>query len=359
MPIDEIVPSASGFFIADAHCDALSEHHSDRRPLARPARPGHFDLDRAREARVALQIFAVFIDKEDHRETTFLQAVNLIDAFTTEETQPGSVLRPALWREDVDESPAHAGSAVAGVLSVEGGEVLQGSLAALRALYLLGVRCLGLTWNYANELADTALDERPDGGLQPFGREVVAEMGRLGMAVDVSHLSKRGFWEVADLVPGPFLASHSSAQALSAHARNLDDRQLAEIGRHRGFVGVNFCPEFLGTPSEVVSEVSLDTVARHLAHMALKAGPGSVGLGSDFDGISATPVGLEGVEKLPTLIPALERVGFSKGEIQGILGGNLVRCLSAILPPTPPLDAPGRLAAGLRFLHEPKAGDAS
>lgn len=319
------------FFIADAHCDALSRHYPDPRSLSGPAKQGHFDLSRALSAGVGLQIFAVFVDQKSHRGLVFAHALELIEVYRKEHARPGSRLIPGLWREDIQESTSRRGQAVTGVLSVEGGEVLEGSLSRLRQLFSLGVRCLGLTWNYRNELADAALDERPDGGLSPFGREVVSEMNRLGMAVDVSHLSTRAFWELADLTAGPFIASHSSARALFDHPRNLDDRQLVEIGRRHGFVGVNFCPEFLAPPGEA----SIDTVTEHIAHIASKAGAECVGLGSDFDGISSTPAGLEGVEALPSLAPALERVGFSRDEIKGILGQNLVRVLASLLPPKP------------------------
>ncbi len=134
-------------------------------------------------------------------------------------------------------------------MTVEGGEPLEGEIRILRVLYRLGVRGLGLTWNNRNELADGVGEDRTGGGLTSLGRQVVQEMNRLGMFVDVSHLSEPGFWNVMELCTAPVIASHSNCSAVWNHPRNLTDRQIKAIAEHGGVIGVNLVPDFVGHPS--------------------------------------------------------------------------------------------------------------
>jgi len=186
---------------------------------------------------------------------------------------------------------------------------------------------LGLTWNGRNELADGVGERETGGGLTRLGREAVGEMDRLGMAVDVSHLSEAGFWDVISLAQRPPLASHANCAALCAHPRNLDDRQIRALSEKGGIVCLTFCPSFVD-PEHATRERLID----HIVHAASLAGAQAVGLGSDFDGIEDTIPGLENPSCFPGLAGALLKRGFTPGEVRGIMGENLVRYLRRVLP---------------------------
>jgi membrane dipeptidase len=211
------------------------------------------------------------------------------------------------------------------LLSVEGGDILEGDISVLRLLHRLGVRMFGLCWSLTNEIATGCGDDN-DAGLKDFGREVVAECGRLRMMVDLSHASDRTFWDVLDCAKAPVCASHSCARALCPdQRRNLTDEMLEAIGKAGGYVGVNFCQPFLigGGPKD--RHVGVEDVARHLEHMAAVAGVEVLGVGSDYDGISRTPVGLEDCSKLGNLAETLLRRNWKERDVRGVMGENFLR----------------------------------
>jgi len=218
---------------------------------------------------------------------------------------------------------------VAAMLSIEGGEVFSHDLARLRTFRDHGVRMVAITWEHENLLGFPATAEKAGkkaGGIKPFGWEALAEMERQGIAVDVSHLSPRGFWDLIDRYPRPPMASHSCCYALCPHARNLTDEQLRALIARGGWVGVNFFPSFL------VSEgnASIDDIVRHIDHIAQLGGAANVGFGSDFDGIDRLPKGVEHPGCMPAILDALRARGYGEAAVRGIAGENFMRYFSGI-----------------------------
>lgn len=315
--------------IVDGHCDTLWAAHRQGRDWTVACGVGHADLERFVEAGVGIQFMALFSDPAHRGPGYALKALEMIESFYSGieaaaargAASPLGVIRS---REDVD----RAGEGFWGLLAIEGGEAIGKSLDALYAYYRLGVRSLGLVWNYRNELADGVNDGDSAGGLTPFGKEVVKAMNELGMLVDVSHLSEAGFWDVVRICRGPIVASHSNANALCQHRRNLTDDQIKAVADTGGIIGVNFYPPFL-TPS---GRASIDDVVRHIEHIAEVAGVEHVALGSDFDGFDLQTAGLEDVTKLPELATLLRRKGFREQHVEQVMGKNWARLLSDVLP---------------------------
>ncbi|MDR2909599.1 MAG: membrane dipeptidase [Oscillospiraceae bacterium] len=208
-------------------------------------------------------------------------------------------------------------------LTVEGGAVLGGDIAFLDTLRECGVRMMTLTWNGANELCGGIVS---GGGFTPFGRAAVARMEELGMAVDVSHLSDEGFWELCEFAVQPFLASHSNSRSVCGHRRNLTDDMFREIVRRGGVVGLNYSVHFIVDGG---ATADFNDLARHIHHFLELGGENSIALGSDFDGTDLPPY-LSGLEKLDTLKNNLLRNGIGEAIAEKILFGNANRFLSSI-----------------------------
>jgi membrane dipeptidase len=211
---------------------------------------------------------------------------------------------------------------VAAVLSIENADAIEDELARLDDFYSAGVRMISLTWNASNRLADGAM-EHAHGGLTPFGRRVLRRVQELGMIVDVSHLSPASFWDVYRATEGPILASHSNAAAIQPHPRNLSDDQIRALAERGGIMGINFYPGFLGEPSA-------EQAVAHIDHMVKLGGVGCVAMGSDFDGISSVPRGLENASKFPVLSNLLARRGYGPREVAQIMGSNALRAFRAV-----------------------------
>jgi membrane dipeptidase len=210
---------------------------------------------------------------------------------------------------------------VAGVLSPEGAELLAGDLGLLRVFYRLGVRSLGLTWDYGN-LAGDGVGVADPGGLTDFGRALVGEAERLGMMVDVAHLPPRGVEDVLGTAQGPVIDTHANAHALCGHRRNLTDAQLDALAATGGVVCVAFVPDFIaGDPSQA----SLDGVLDHIDYIVRRIGVDHVGIGCDFDGYDGVTQGLEDVSRLPVLTAGLAARGYDEASVRKILGLNLLR----------------------------------
>jgi membrane dipeptidase len=210
------------------------------------------------------------------------------------------------------------------LLNVEGAEALHGDLAVLRALRRLGVRVLQPVWNHRNEAADGAMEDG-DGGLSNFGRALVREMNRLGMAIDCSHLTRRGFFEVLELSEQPVLFTHGNCRALREHRRNLADDQIRALAERGGVFGISVVSSFMAE-----GECDVRTVADHVEHAVQVGGPAHVAYGSDFDGTDRVPVGLESAADLPNLTAELLGRGYREAELIQILGGNYLRAFEAI-----------------------------
>jgi membrane dipeptidase len=254
----------------------------------------------------------------------------------------------------------HAAGKVASLIGMEGGHAIAGSLAVLRQLHRAGARYMTLTHSDNNEWADASTDDPEHGGLSEFGVRVVREMNRLGMLVDLSHVASSTMHDTLDVAAGPVIYSHSSAFALTRHPRNVPDEVLDRLPANGGVVMVTFVPPFVsetvrrdsaerdaeetrlrGTVSEEEAarrlaawdaehpkpRATLGDVADHIDYVRRRIGVEHVGIGSDYDGITSVPVGLEDVAKLPDLFVELVRRGYTQAELEAIAGGNLLRAL--------------------------------
>jgi len=217
---------------------------------------------------------------------------------------------------------------IAAILSIEGGEALEGDLGVLRVLYRLGVRLLTLTWNQRNQIADGIGESRTGSGLTEFGLKVIDEMNRLGMLIDVSHLSETCFWDVIKRSKAPIVASHSNCYNLCPHPRNLKDEQIKAIADKGGVIGITFVPNFL---TQEKRKTTVKDVVKHINYLVEKVGVDCVGLGSDFDGTGGLPLGLEGVDKISNITEGLLGRGYEEREIEKILGGNFLRVFKEVV----------------------------
>ncbi|MFZ5943621.1 MAG: dipeptidase [Bacillota bacterium] len=310
--------------IVDGHCDSILEAAKGIRSLAEKSELGHLDFSRL-QGRVNLQFLALFIESVYKPSNTLLRTLELIDTANCEISRVNYISK-VLVKSDLN---CFEDLEVKILLAVEGGEALCGSLAVLRSLFALGIRSITLTWNHCNEIADGCGVGNYGRGLSLFGREVVNEMNRLGMAVDVSHLSDKSFWDVLEISSQPIIASHSCCKKLVPHPRNLSDEQLKAVAMNKGIIGINFYPAFLNT---IPSEATIDDIVKHIIYAAEVAGTEHVGLGSDFDGIDQVPLGMEDVTKINLLASKLEKAGFTSKEIANIMGNNFIRVLKKVLP---------------------------
>jgi membrane dipeptidase len=229
--------------IIDMHCDSVLEAFQENRKMSDRSTTGHFDLPRMQEAGVKIQFFALFPGITASL-SPLKQALILGDYFWEQYEESQEIMQLITSHQSLlqllDSKKCGA------LLTVEGGEVLEGDIRMLKVLYRMGVRSLCLTWNNRNEIADGVAEMQTGGGLTLFGREVVKKMNKLGMIVDVSHIAEKGFWDVLELSEDPVIASHSNSQAVWEHPRNLTDEQIKGIAQKKGVIGLNFVADFLG-----------------------------------------------------------------------------------------------------------------
>ena len=297
----------------DGHCDTLSRCLSTGEGLERNT--GHLDLERTKGFGRWAQFFAVF---GEGGYGDYLAQTALFSRWM--ERYPDRI-RLCRTGEEAEETTQEGKCAA--FLSVEGGELLECSLVRLREAYDFGVRAVNLTWNHANRLSGSNAEET-ERGLSSEGKAFVGEMTRLGMLVDVSHLSDPGFWDVERLVPGPFFASHSDAREVFYHPRNLTDGQFTAIIKHGGVAGLNFFPDFLG------ENAGVDHVIAHLEHFLALGGEKNVAIGSDFDGISRTPRGLRDIGDLNGLYETLLKRNYQEALVRDLFYYNMMRVVKTI-----------------------------
>lgn len=332
----------------DGHSDALIE--VARRRL-RGERRTLLDLHVAamRKAEISTQFlvvggdFPVFIG--DATSDALRDHLELMDVFWGEQEEAAEEIGALLWSEDVAEFEADR---VGFVLHWEGAAVIRESLAPLRGAWREGLRSIGLTWNAPNGLADGCGEPR-GGGLTQLGKAVVLEANRLGMMVDLSHLSDRAMRDVLEVAEAPPMASHTNARAVHDHVRNLPDADLKAIAEKGGLVGICAYPPMLSA-----GEATLEDMVRQIDHMVELIGPEAVGVGADFiDFIDRSwaesaifwpyrdalvqpfPRGFETLEAYPNLSAALRDRGYGEEAVAGIMGGNFRRLLKQILPVRP------------------------
>jgi membrane dipeptidase len=354
--------------IWDGHNDlpwtlrVVDEVDVDTTDLAGPVPAIQTDLPRLARGGVGTQFWSVFVPADLTGETAVTTTLEQIDLVHELIRKYSGVLELALTADDVER--INGQGKLASMIGAEGGHSIGSSLGTLRALYALGVRYMTLTHNRNLPWADSATDEPAAGGLTGFGREVVREMQRLGMLVDLSHVSPATMRDALDTAEGPVIFSHSSALALCDHPRNVPDEILARLPGNGGTCMVNFVPYFVSQACrdwereftddlkrrglDVASEralgrlraeraaweeqhprpvATLAQVADHVEHVREVAGVDHVGIGSDFDGVDTLPEGLEDTSCYPALIAELLGRGWSEADCGKLARGNVLRSL--------------------------------
>lgn len=298
------------FYVADAHCDYLYGAMEYGYTMGSAVRDQMVTLKNLQEGHVALQTFACWTDMQLRTEP-LQQCLTMIDCYYAMLEK-----NPALTPLTKSFDPASG--KIACFLTMEGGEPCGGSLAMLRMLYRLGVRAMTFTWNSNNELAGAALGKRQK-GLTLIGKEMVREMNRLNMAVDVAHLSDEGIRDVLDISDKPILASHSNARGVLDHPRSLPDPLIREIALQGGLIGVSFySPQLVKK-----GRAGLRDVAEHIMHIVSIGGIGCCCFGSDFDGMSSSASALRSSAEFPLLCEELLKVGFNEEQTERIAFRNL------------------------------------
>jgi membrane dipeptidase len=311
--------------VIDGHCDSIGEQLEHGRWLGERSSKGHVDLPRLHDGGITAQFFACYVPVPYQRHSATSQALERLDQLLRLADQlPDQLI---LARNAGDIKRAKAEGKVAAIAGLEGAEALDASIGVLRQFYRLGVRNLGLAWNFRNAACDGVSESRTNGGLTQFGVTVVEECNRLGMLIDLSHLSPAGVDDVLNTSLQPVIASHSNARALCDHPRNLTDAQLEAIAMRGGVVGVTFVDAFLN--SKYPSRATLDDVVNQIEYMLARIGPDSVALGSDFDGCT-TPADLPDATAYPRITSKLLDRGHSPEVIRSILGGNLLRVFGSV-----------------------------
>ncbi|NJD19019.1 MAG: membrane dipeptidase [Gemmatimonadetes bacterium] len=279
----------------------------------------HTDIPRLRKGMVGAQFWSVYIPFEAVDSGAARVQLEEIDIAERMIAAYPEAFEKALSASDVDR--IFGAGRIASVIAMEGGHAIENSLGALRAFYAMGVRSMTLTHNGTLDWVDAANDEHRHGGLTEFGKEVVREMNRLGMLGDLAHTSPDAMHDVLDVSEAPVIWSHADAGGLNDHPRNVPDDVLRRVPANGGVVMVTFVPEFLTSRPQA----TIGDVADHIEHVVKVAGIAHVGIGSDFDGISSTPVGLEDVSTYPKIFAELSRRGWSEEDLAKLAGENVLR----------------------------------
>ncbi len=308
--------------VIDGHIDTPSLMLDRGYQLGQRHRSDHVDLPRMVEGGLDGAFFSIYVARsygEDERATQ--RAIAMIEELLrqTDATDGVEIARSAA---DVRAIRQRGGRAA--LMGLEGGHALQGSADVLRRMWANGIRYVTLTHTNTNLFADASTDAPRWNGLNETGRELVAEMNRLGVLVDLSHVSDDTFSDALAVTAAPVILSHSSCRALHDHARNASDESLAALAANGGVAMVNFYPEYLGD-----GPTTLDDVLDHIDHAVSVAGADHVGLGSDFDGVPSLPDGLGDATRLPWITYGLLKRGHSEADVRKILGGNVMRVLEA------------------------------
>lgn len=314
-------------FICDCHCDTLTELYNKNDSLYENEQ--HFDIKRQIALGGGLQFCAIYVPTEVFRYQGGLRyTLCLLDKYNQEIKklhENGIDVLQVRTAEDAGNVLKHK---AATLLAIEEGGAIDGSLEALRCLYELGVRAMTLTWSNRNDIADGINEEATGSGLTLFGKQVVAEMNRLGMLVDVSHISTAGFWSVIETSTKPIIATHSNAKSLCSHPRNLNDEQIKALAQNGGLAGITFAGQFL---EEDWRNACIESVYKHIDYMLnLIGNDDHIGFGSDFDGISHPPYNIQGVQDYKPLIEYLSKY-YSDETINKITHQNVINLLQKVL----------------------------
>jgi membrane dipeptidase len=338
----------------------IGERHSD----------GNIDIPRMRDGGMDALFFSIWVPSDVTGPQAVKRAFDQIDAVREAvRTHPNDLM---LATRAADVRKAAADHKIAALMGMEGGHMIDDDVRLLRDYYALGVRYMTLTHFKNNNWADSSTDKPAHNGLTPFGKDVVREMNRLGMMIDISHVADKTFYDVIGLTTVPVIASHSSSRAIANHPRNMTDDMMRALAKNGGVVMINYHAGFLSEEFRVASEkrsgnivqqmaemskkcggneacttleddrmdheammngqlpkVSWEKIIDHIDHAVKVAGADHVGLGSDFDG-ATMPLGMEDVTKLPKITDALLKKGYSEADVEKILGANLLRVMEAV-----------------------------
>jgi len=332
----------------------------------------HTDIARFKKGGVDIQVFSIFCDERFGKGTAFNYALREMDSLDAiVKRNPSSMM---LVNNPADLKKAIKHKKIACLKGVEGGHMIEDNLQFLDSLFNRGSRYMTLTWNNSTSWASSAKDEKantvpnPTKGLNDFGKQVVKRMNELGMMVDISHVGEQTFWDAISTSTRPVIASHSCVYSICPVPRNLNDEQIKAVGKNGGVICINFYSGFLDStylgkqkiflakhqletdslknagkaayeveewmykkyPAEIQSmRPPLSLLIDHIDHIVKLIGADHVGLGSDFDGIESSPIGLDGVQDFPNITTALLERGYSKKDVKKILGGNFVRVFKA------------------------------
>jgi len=372
---DEVRRVHQGAIVIDTHSDTTSRT-VDGWNIGERSETGHMDIPRMKEGGLGAEFFAAYVGasyaksgRAAHRALEMIDTIRFDIVGRHPET-----FELALTAADIER--IHKSGKIAALIAVEGGHAIENDLRILRDFYALGARYMTLTHSNTNDWADSSGDlDDPKvphhNGLTDFGRQVIAEMNRLGMMVDIAHVSDKTFWDALAASRAPIFSSHSSCRALSDIPRNMTDEMIAAVAKKGGVVQLNFGSDFLSQktadasplrspaamrklqeleekyrdqPQQLAEErkrffrenygkrprAALDDLIANVDHIVKIAGVDYVGLGSDFDGVSSLPVGLDDVSKLPNITRALLERGYSAADIRKILGGNLLRVMREV-----------------------------
>jgi membrane dipeptidase len=360
-------PSVPPAVTVDTHADTPSEYMKHPFDLGVVNATGHLDYPRMKSGGLNAEFFAAYVPAKYAGKGAAAYCMTIMETIHQMVDRYPSWARFANGTSDI-RADAKAGKRAI-LIGIEGGHAIEDSLDLLRAFYRSGARYMTLTHTNTNSWADSSGDEEKHNGLTPFGKEVVLEMNKLGMLVDISHVSDKTFYDAVAVSKAPVIASHSSARALCANKRNMDDDMLRALARNGGVAMVNFYPAFLSNeqteasrardrklapelaalkakdPSEgeeyekavealhaanPLPKVPWTLIVDHIDHMVKVAGIDHVGIGSDFDGIPTVPEGMEDVSKLPRIRTELARRGYSEGDIRKIMGENFMRVFAEV-----------------------------
>ncbi|MFW6074619.1 MAG: dipeptidase [Chloroflexota bacterium] len=324
--------------VVDAHSDVFCDVVR-RRLDGETGVLNRLHLPAWREAGVNVVVTTLYTEPEHKPDRALQRAITMLGAALNDIEETPDV---RLCRTRAEIEATVADGTIAFVLGMEGGEPVQSGIEALRTFHELGVRVLGFTWNQRNLLADGIGEARANGGLTELGREMAAEANRLGILLDVSHLTPRSFWDLIEVSEQPVIASHSNAISLCKHPRNIDDEQIAALAKSGGFIGINAVAPFI---ADDPNQASLDLMLDHLDHAADIAGIENIALGPDFVDYLKDPDGPETnlrlkdisyarnfstIAEYPNVTAGLVQRGYSEAGIRGILGLNFLRVFEQV-----------------------------
>jgi membrane dipeptidase len=351
----------------DTHIDTAQRILIGGVDISKRLRDGQADLPRLREGGMHAPFFSLWVPVYYHGAEAIRRTLDLRDAMQAVFDAHPDRIELATTASDVERIVgAHK---IAAVLALEGGHQIDDDLGVLRMYHRLGIRAMTLTHFLNNNWADSATDKPRHNGLTAFGKQIVSEMNRIGMMVDVSHISDKTFYDTLKVTTKPVIASHSSCRALTQMPRNMTDDMLRALAKNGGVVGINFYPGFISekaaqasrqhistqssakpvqnaraldefaakehfadvTAAKTQRGATLEDAIAHIDHAVKVAGIDHVGIGSDWDGIDKVPVGLEDVSKMPAVTAGLLKRGYSEEDIKKIMGGNFLRVMREVI----------------------------